>query len=126
MHLVEQHRIDRIDRHDPRWMALGAATFASTHLYNAALEVTRQASIHEQRRVIRYGERDKLLQGTAEYRAVPAPASPSVLPPNNPTSVSLVSLVSLRCGWFPKRLSTSLQSSTRANPNSEQSIRRAS
>jgi hypothetical protein len=69
MHLVEQHRIDR---HDPRWMAIDAATFASKHLYNAALYVTRQAYSHEQRRVIRYGELDKLLQGTAEYRALPA------------------------------------------------------
>ena len=51
MHLVEQHRIDR---HDPRWQAIDAATFASKNLYNAALYLTRRASICEHHRVIAY------------------------------------------------------------------------
>ena len=37
MQLVEQHRIDR---HDPRWVAIDLAAFASKNLYNAALYLT--------------------------------------------------------------------------------------
>ncbi len=69
MQLVEQHRIDR---HDPRWQAIDAACFASKHLYNAVFYMTRQAYIHEQHRVMGYAELDKRLQGTEEYRALPA------------------------------------------------------
>ncbi len=69
MHLVEQHRIDR---HDLRWQAIDAATFASKNLYNAALYVTRQAYIHQGNQVIRGTELDRLMQGTVEYRALPA------------------------------------------------------
>jgi putative transposase len=50
MRLVEQHRIDR---HDARFAAIDAASFASKNLYNAAPYLTRQAFIH-QRRVITY------------------------------------------------------------------------
>ena len=46
MRLVEQHRIDR---HDARFADIDAAAFASKHLYNAALYVTRQAFIHQRR-----------------------------------------------------------------------------
>jgi len=41
MQLVEQHRIDR---HDPRWDAIDAASFASKYLYNAAL--SHASSLH--------------------------------------------------------------------------------
>jgi hypothetical protein len=68
MQLVEQHRIDR---HDPRWAAVDWAAFASKNLYNAALYLTRQAYIQEHQ-VIIYGDLDKRLQSTIEYRALPA------------------------------------------------------
>ena len=68
MQLVEQHRIDR---HDPRWMAIDGAAFASKNLYNTALYLTRQVYINEQR-VIGYAQLDKLMQSTSEYRALPA------------------------------------------------------
>lgn len=76
MHLVEQHRIDR---YDPRWKAIDAATFASKNLYNAALYVKRQAYIFENHRVISWGDLDKLMQGTEEYRALPAKIAQWVL-----------------------------------------------
>lgn len=69
MQLVEQHRIDR---HDPRFAAIDAATFASKHLYNAALYLKRQAYIHENHRSISYKDLDKQMQATTEYRALPA------------------------------------------------------
>jgi putative transposase len=76
MQLVEQHRIDR---HDNRWRAIDAATFASKHLYNAALYVKRQAYIHEGHRVISYADLDKQMQATAEYRVLPAKVAQWVL-----------------------------------------------
>ncbi|HEY7341447.1 MAG TPA: transposase [Ktedonobacterales bacterium] len=76
MHLVEQHRIDR---HDPRWRAIDAAAFASKNLYNAALYVTRQAYIHQGNQVIRGTELDRMMQGTVEYRALPAKVAQWVL-----------------------------------------------
>jgi putative transposase len=68
MQLVEQHRIDR---HDPRWHAIDAATFASKNLYNSTLYVKRQAYIKDQT-VIAYGALDKQMQASLEYRALPA------------------------------------------------------
>src|SRR5689334_6128286 len=76
MRLVQQHRIDR---HDPRWKAIDAATFASKHLYNAALYVKRQAYIHEGNRIISYRALDQLMQPTPEYRALPAKVAQWVL-----------------------------------------------
>jgi putative transposase len=67
--LVEQHRIDR---HDQRFTAIDAATFASKNLYNAALYIKRQAYIHENHHIITYTDLDKLMRATAEYRALPA------------------------------------------------------
>ena len=67
MHLVESHRIDR---HDARFAAIGAAC-ASKHLDNAALSLTRQAFIH-QSRVIPYEELAREMKTSAEYRALPA------------------------------------------------------
>ena len=68
MQLVEQHRIDR---HDPRFAAIDAAAFASTHLDNAALSLTRQAFIH-QRQIIPYEELARDVKTSGEYRALPA------------------------------------------------------
>jgi putative transposase len=68
MRLVEQHRIDW---HDPRWRSIDAAAFASKNLYNAALYVTRQAFIHQQR-VIPYEELARDLKASVDFRALPA------------------------------------------------------
>jgi putative transposase len=76
MQLVEQHRIDH---HDPRWKAIDVATFASKHLYNAALYVKRQAYIQDNHRVIPYSDLDKQMQSTEEYRALPAKVAQWVL-----------------------------------------------
>ena len=75
MQLAEQHRIDR---HDPRWVAIDAAAFASKNLYNAALYLTRQAYIKDHS-VTSYGELDRLLQCSEEYRALPAKVAQWVL-----------------------------------------------
>jgi putative transposase len=76
MRLVEQHRIGR---HDPRWPAIDAATFASKNLYNAALYVKRQAFIHQGHIAISYADLDKQMQGTEEYSALPAKIAQWVL-----------------------------------------------
>ena len=75
MRLVEQHRIDR---HDTRWRAVDAAAFASKNLYNAALNCTRQTYVKDHT-ILNYGELDKLLQPTSEYRALPAKVAQWVL-----------------------------------------------
>lgn len=76
MQLVEQHRIDR---HDQRFAAIDAASFASKNLYNCANYQKRKGYIHENHRVIVYKDLDKLLQSTAEYRALPAKVAQWVL-----------------------------------------------
>ncbi len=76
MQLVEQHHIDR---HDPRFAAIAEVTFASKHLYNAAMYAKRQAYIHEGNRIITYADLDKLMQPTAEYRALPSKVAQWVL-----------------------------------------------
>jgi putative transposase len=75
MHLVEQHRIDR---HDPLFATIDAAAFASKNLYNAALDATRQAFIH-QRRVITYDELARDLKASVEFRVLPAKVAQWVL-----------------------------------------------
>lgn len=75
MHLVEPHRIDH---HDPRWPAIDAAAFASKHLYNAALYITRQAYIHEHR-LVTYETLARELKTTEAYRALPAKVAQWVL-----------------------------------------------
>jgi hypothetical protein len=65
MQLVEQHRIDR---HDPRFAAVDTAAFAFKHLYNAAVYVTRQAFIHQQR-VITYEELARDIQTSVRLGA---------------------------------------------------------
>ena len=57
MQLVEQRRIDR---HDPRWLAIDLAAFASKNLYNAALSVTRQVYIKDHT-LISYNVLDTLM-----------------------------------------------------------------
>jgi hypothetical protein len=74
--LVEQHRIDR---HDPRFAAIDAATFASKNLYNASQYRKRQAYIHENQCTISYKDLDKQMQFTTEYRALPAKVAQLVL-----------------------------------------------
>src|SRR5262245_20680571 len=75
MQLVKQHRIDR---HDPRWATIDAATFAGNNLYNTVLDLTRQAYIKDHT-VLGYGELDRLLQPIGEYRALPAKVAQWVL-----------------------------------------------
>jgi IS605 OrfB family transposase len=75
MRHVEQHRIDR---HDPRFAAIDAAAFASKHLYNAALYLTRQAFIHQQR-IVTYEELARDMKTSVEYRALPAKVAQWVL-----------------------------------------------
>ncbi len=75
MQLVEQHRIDR---HDPRFAPIDAAAFASKNLYNATLYQMRQQFINDHT-VILYGELDKLMQPTEQYKALPAKVSQWVL-----------------------------------------------
>src|SRR5215831_131528 len=75
MQLVEQHRIDR---HDTRFAAIDAAAFASKHRYNAALSLTRQAFIHQQR-IISYKELARDMKTSEEYRALPAKVAQWVL-----------------------------------------------
>jgi putative transposase len=67
MQLVEQHHIDG---YDTRWRAIDVAVFASKNLYNAALYLTRQTYI-KNHTILNYGDLDKLLQPTGEYRALP-------------------------------------------------------
>src|SRR5262245_49784516 len=76
MRLVEQHRIDR---HDPRWEVIDVAAFASKNLYNAALYLTRQAYIHQNHRILNFGELDTLMQPTEPYRTIPAKVAQWVL-----------------------------------------------
>src|SRR5215813_6711009 len=75
MQLVEQHRIDR---YDPRFAAIDAAAFASKHLYNAALYLTRQAFIHEQH-VVTYEDLARDMKTTEPFRALPAKVAQWVL-----------------------------------------------
>src|SRR5215472_10374425 len=75
MQVVEQHRIDR---QDPRWAAIEMAAFASKHLYNATLYLTRQAYLTDHS-VISYSARDTLMQPTEQYRSLPAQVAQWVL-----------------------------------------------
>src|SRR5215470_17435656 len=75
MRLVEQHVIKRAD---PRFAAIDIAACASKNLYNAALDVTRQAFIHEGR-VVPYEDLARDLKASVEYRALPAKVAQWVL-----------------------------------------------
>jgi putative transposase len=75
MQLVEQHIIDRSD---PRWSKIDAASFLSKNLYNAANYLLRQEYIFNQR-YIPYGQLDKLMKHNPNYCALPRKASQWVL-----------------------------------------------
>src|SRR6185437_13348725 len=75
MQLVEQHRIDR---HDRRFAQIDAAAFASKNLYNSTLYLMRQRFIQDQT-IISYGDLDKLMQVTEQYRDLPAKVAQWVL-----------------------------------------------
>ena len=75
MQQVERHRIDW---HDPRFASIDAAAFASKHLYNAALYLVRQRFITDEK-VIPYGDLDKLMQPTEQYKTLPAKVAQWVL-----------------------------------------------
>ncbi len=75
MQQAERHRIDR---HDPRFASIDAAAFASKHLYNAALYLVRQRFFADET-VIPYGDLDKLMQPTEQYKALPAKVAQWVL-----------------------------------------------
>jgi putative transposase len=75
MRLIEQHRIDR---HDPRFVAIDRAAFASKNLYNAALFLLRQAYIFRAER-ISYPALARLMRQTESFRALPAKVSQWVL-----------------------------------------------
>ncbi len=75
MQLVERHVIKRAD---PRFKAIDRAAFASKHLYNAALYVTRQAFIHEGR-IVPDEDLARDLKTSGEYRALPAKVAQWVL-----------------------------------------------
>ena len=75
MQLVEQHRIDR---HDPRWVAIDLAAFASKSLYHAARYLARQASSKDHT-VISSNVLDTLMPPTEQYRALPANVAQWVL-----------------------------------------------
>lgn len=75
MQLVEQHRIDR---HDPRWKAIDAATFASKNLYNSALYVMRQQFIANHY-IFPYAELDQLVSPLEQYQALPRKVAQWVL-----------------------------------------------
>ncbi len=75
MQLVEQHVINR---DDPRFAVIDAAAFKSKNLYNAALYETRQAFIHEGKRLV-YNEMDKRMQSHEAYKALPAKVGQQIL-----------------------------------------------
>jgi putative transposase len=75
MQLVEQHVIKKSD---PRFGPIDQESFAAKNLYNKANYVIRQAFIAEGK-YISYTRMDKQMQGTDEYRALPAKVSQQVL-----------------------------------------------
>jgi len=75
MQLTEQHVINR---QDPRFAVLDAASFASKNLYNAALYEIRQAFFADGT-WLRYAEMDKRMQSHEAYKALPAKVAQQVL-----------------------------------------------
>lgn len=68
MQLVEQHVIAP---HDPRFVLIDQAAFASKNLYNAALYLVRQAFIFENHYLDYYALYAQMKRHAA-YRALPA------------------------------------------------------
>ena len=75
MQLVEQHVISR---HDSRYQAIDAASFASKNLYNLANYHMRQAFIH-QGRYMEYAEVYHLVKQSDVYKSLPRKVSNDVL-----------------------------------------------
>lgn len=75
LQLVEQHMIDK---RDPRWSAIDAASFRSKNLYNAANYVLRQAYIFNHH-YTPYTQLDKLMKHQSDYCALPRKVSQQVL-----------------------------------------------
>jgi putative transposase len=75
MRQVEKHVIER---NDPRYTLIDAASFASKNLYNAALYETRQAYIFEGV-YLNYNEMDRRMQSHEAYKALPAKVAQQVL-----------------------------------------------
>jgi putative transposase len=75
MRLVERHVIKRAD---PRFQAIDGAAFASKHLYNKALYVTRQAFFQDGS-FPRYPTLYHQMKGEAEYTALPRKVAQWVL-----------------------------------------------
>jgi len=75
LQLLEQHIIDRAD---PRYSVIDAASFASKNLYNASLYEMRQAFFADGTR-LSYAQMDKRMQAHEAYKALPAKVSQQVL-----------------------------------------------
>jgi putative transposase len=75
MQLVEQHIINK---QDPRWSKIDAASFLSKNLYNAANYLLRQAYILEGR-FIPYEKLAGLIKDNPDYCALPRKVSQWVL-----------------------------------------------
>ena len=75
MKLVEQHVVDR---KDPRYTLIDAASFASKNLYKAANYEIRQSFIHEGR-YLTYHEIQRRMQSHEAYKALPAKVSQQIL-----------------------------------------------
>jgi putative transposase len=75
MQLVEQHIIKESDS---RYEPIDQAAFAAKNLYNKANYIIRQSFIY-QGKYITYPTMAKRVQGTDEYRALPAKVSQQVL-----------------------------------------------
>jgi putative transposase len=75
MQLVEQHVIDK---RDPRWAVIDAASLLSKNLYNAANYILRQEYIFNHRYLI-YAQLDKRMKRHPDYCALPRKVSQWVL-----------------------------------------------
>jgi IS605 OrfB family transposase len=75
MQLTERHIIDRSD---PRYAAIDAASFASKNLYNATLYIVRQVFIGEGK-YLNYNTMDKVMQKHEAYRGLPTKVAQGVV-----------------------------------------------
>ena len=75
MQLTEQHVIDRSD---PRYQAIDAASFASKNLYNATLYTLRQIFVGEGE-YLNYNTMDKIMQKHEAYRGLPTKVAQMVV-----------------------------------------------
>ncbi len=75
MQLVEKHIIERSD---PRYKAIDAASFASKNLYNATLYIVRQVWISKGE-YLNYNTMDKMMQKHEAYRELPTKVAQEVV-----------------------------------------------